>query len=56
MGVVVFDGAKELDRAGPGVVLGAWSRLWPAMGCHDALTQLPTSTQASMCATTAFHR
>src|SRR4029453_9301682 len=27
--IVVFDGAEELDFAGPWEVLAAWSRMWP---------------------------
>jgi transcriptional regulator GlxA family with amidase domain len=30
--VVVFDGAEELDWAGPWEVLGVWARLWPDDG------------------------
>jgi transcriptional regulator GlxA family with amidase domain len=30
--IVVFDGAEELDFAGPWEVLAAWSRMWPDDG------------------------
>ena len=30
--IVLFDGAEELDWAGPWEVLAAWSRLWPDDG------------------------
>ena len=30
--IVVFDGAEELDWAGPWEVLAAWSRMWPDDG------------------------
>lgn len=29
IGVVIFDGAEELDWAGPWEVLATWGRLWP---------------------------
>ena len=30
--IVLFDGAEELDWAGPWEVLAAWSRMWPDDG------------------------
>jgi transcriptional regulator GlxA family with amidase domain len=32
IGILVFDGAEELDWAGPWEVLAAWSRQWPEDG------------------------
>ena len=32
IGIFLFDGAEELDWAGPWEVLAAWSRLWPDDG------------------------
>ena len=32
IGVYLFDGAEELDWAGPWEVLAAWSRMWPDDG------------------------
>ena len=32
IGILVFDGAEELDWAGPWEVLAAWSKQWPDDG------------------------
>src|SRR5262249_14062061 len=32
IGIFLFDGAEELDWAGPWEVLAAWSRMWPDDG------------------------
>ncbi len=34
IGVALFDGAEELDWAGPWEVLAAWSNQWPEDGVH----------------------
>jgi transcriptional regulator GlxA family with amidase domain len=34
IGVTLFDGAEELDWAGPWEVLAAWARQWPDDGVH----------------------
>ena len=34
IGVALFDGAEELDWAGPWEVLAAWSEQWPDDGVH----------------------
>src|SRR5436853_115902 len=42
--VVLFDGAEELDWAGPWEVLAAWSRMWPVYGDAGLLTGRPATT------------
>jgi transcriptional regulator GlxA family with amidase domain len=34
IGIFLFDGAEELDWAGPWEVLAAWSRMWPDDGAQ----------------------
>jgi transcriptional regulator GlxA family with amidase domain len=34
IGIFLFDGAEELDWAGPWEVLAAWSRMWPEDGAE----------------------
>ena len=34
IGVALFDGAEELDWAGPWEVLAAWAQQWPDDGVH----------------------
>jgi transcriptional regulator GlxA family with amidase domain len=42
IGIALFDGAEELDWAGPWEVFAAWSRLWPDDGV-ETFTASPTS-------------
>lgn len=46
--IVLFDGAEELDWAGPWEVLAAWARLWPDDGVE--VYTVAESTQPIRCA------
>jgi transcriptional regulator GlxA family with amidase domain len=48
IGVALFDGAEELDWAGPWEVLAAWSRQWPDDGVR--IFTVARSTEPVTCA------
>jgi transcriptional regulator GlxA family with amidase domain len=48
IGILLFDGAEELDWAGPWEVLAAWARMWPDDGAE--IFTLAPSDQPVSCA------
>jgi putative intracellular protease/amidase len=43
IGVALFDGAEELDWAGPWEVLAAWAQQWPTTACASSRSRARTA-------------